>query len=337
MPNVPEESDYKAKVRTTAYPCQERNGVIWTYMGVSPEPPPFPDMEWAHLPDDCKFIEKQYLECNYAQGMEGDLDPSHISFLHAPLDPQLSAEDANVDPDMLTIERERVFQHADKDPLIMVLENEYGLLLGARRDADSDHYYWRMTHLRMPFYAFVPGVVGSPMHCNIWQPIDDENTMIWRVYYWSDRRPWTAEEVAAKRQRGAQYLPATTEPGSQWMPTLNRSNDYGIDYDVQRTSMFSGIPGIWLQDRASTEGMGPLMDRAKEHLGPSDVAVIQMRRMLIRAAKALQKNGSVPPGAESGDTPVAVPPAISLNPRWQTWEDLAEQHVPRRVAVLVGD
>src|SRR5918994_1131810 len=85
MPNVPEESDYKAKVRTTAYPCQERKGVIWTYMGDSPEPPPFPDMEWAHLPEDCKFIEKQYLECNYAQGMEGDLDPSHISFLHAPL------------------------------------------------------------------------------------------------------------------------------------------------------------------------------------------------------------------------------------------------------------
>jgi hypothetical protein len=121
------------------------------------------------------------------------------------------------------------------------------------------------------------------------------------------------------------------------MPTLNRSNDYGIDYDVQRTSMFSGIRGIWLQDRASTEGMGPLMDRTQEHLGPSDVAVIQMRRMLIRAAKARQKDGSVPPGVESGDTPVTVPPAISLNPRSQTWEDLAEQHAPRRVAVPVGD
>src|SRR5690349_20813547 len=33
MPNEPAESDFRHKVTATAYPCRERNGVVWTYMG----------------------------------------------------------------------------------------------------------------------------------------------------------------------------------------------------------------------------------------------------------------------------------------------------------------
>jgi phthalate 4,5-dioxygenase oxygenase subunit len=33
MPNEPAESNFKERIRQTAYPCRERGGVIWTYMG----------------------------------------------------------------------------------------------------------------------------------------------------------------------------------------------------------------------------------------------------------------------------------------------------------------
>src|SRR5438874_2065285 len=33
MPNEPAESDFKQKVKAVAYPCVERKGLIWTYMG----------------------------------------------------------------------------------------------------------------------------------------------------------------------------------------------------------------------------------------------------------------------------------------------------------------
>src|ERR671929_428344 len=33
MPNEPAESDFKTKVRARAYPCVERNNIVWTYMG----------------------------------------------------------------------------------------------------------------------------------------------------------------------------------------------------------------------------------------------------------------------------------------------------------------
>ena len=33
MPSEPAESNFRTKVRVRAYPCVERNGIIWTYMG----------------------------------------------------------------------------------------------------------------------------------------------------------------------------------------------------------------------------------------------------------------------------------------------------------------
>src|SRR5690349_20180773 len=45
MPSEPEESNFKSKVRARAYPCFERNGIVWTYMGPRSTPPPLPDIE----------------------------------------------------------------------------------------------------------------------------------------------------------------------------------------------------------------------------------------------------------------------------------------------------
>src|SRR5437588_8171278 len=40
MPNEPAESDFRTKVKAVAYPTQERNGIVWTYMGARQAPPP---------------------------------------------------------------------------------------------------------------------------------------------------------------------------------------------------------------------------------------------------------------------------------------------------------
>src|ERR687883_139791 len=45
MPNEPPESNFKDKVRAKTYPCTERGGVVWTYMGARQNPPPLPDLE----------------------------------------------------------------------------------------------------------------------------------------------------------------------------------------------------------------------------------------------------------------------------------------------------
>jgi Rieske oxygenase family protein len=65
------------------------------------------------------------------------------------------------------------------------------------------------------------------------------------------------------------------------------------------TRSFTGIEGIHVQDQAITESMGEIVDHDHEHLGHSDMMVIQTRRRLIQAALDLQERGIVPPGVDN--------------------------------------
>src|SRR4051794_27155725 len=51
MPNEPAESDFKSKVKAMAYPCVERNGLVWAYLGPRSTPPSLPDLEANMLPE----------------------------------------------------------------------------------------------------------------------------------------------------------------------------------------------------------------------------------------------------------------------------------------------
>lgn len=51
LPNEAPDCPLKNKVRLRAYPCRERNGVVWAYLGPRAEPPPLPDLEWNLRPD----------------------------------------------------------------------------------------------------------------------------------------------------------------------------------------------------------------------------------------------------------------------------------------------
>ena len=42
MPNEPAESNFKHKIRATAYPAREQGGLIWVYMGAEATPPELP-------------------------------------------------------------------------------------------------------------------------------------------------------------------------------------------------------------------------------------------------------------------------------------------------------
>src|SRR5712692_2506385 len=65
MPSEPEESTFKDRVQITAYPCAERGGVIWTYMGPPDRQPALPELEWALLPERQRYVSKRLQECNW--------------------------------------------------------------------------------------------------------------------------------------------------------------------------------------------------------------------------------------------------------------------------------
>src|SRR4029079_9856630 len=78
MPNEPAESDFKTKVQATAYPTQERGGVVWAYMGPRSTPPPMPDLEGNMADNSGEAVRAIQIEGNWLQILEGDIDTSHV-------------------------------------------------------------------------------------------------------------------------------------------------------------------------------------------------------------------------------------------------------------------
>ena len=70
MPSEPADSNFKNKVRARTYPCQERGGLIWTFMGKATILPPLPDIE-ANASPDAAVTQQMMRKCNYMQALEG--------------------------------------------------------------------------------------------------------------------------------------------------------------------------------------------------------------------------------------------------------------------------
>jgi phenylpropionate dioxygenase-like ring-hydroxylating dioxygenase large terminal subunit len=279
MPNEPAESDFRSKVSARAYPTLERGGLIWAYMGPPERQPTPPDLEFTLVPDSHRYVTKYPLDCNYMQGMEGELDSSHVSFLHSSLKPGSNALDRVV-PGQNLLE----LTARDGHPRFTVLDSDSGLVIGASREVGDGTLYWRITQWLMPCYTLVPGDPSGTLLCQIRIPIDDHHHYLFRLR-WNAFHPLPEEEVALYRRGGGFY--ATQIPGS-YATVANKSNDYLIDRHKQRTVNYSGLESVPIEDTAMMESMGPIYDRSQEHLGSSDVAVIATRRRLIRLAQDLQ-------------------------------------------------
>src|SRR5437867_4202726 len=90
-PSTPLRTSFKEKIHLKAYPCRERGGMVWTYMGPRELMPGLPELEWAVVPEGQSFASKRLQECNWLQAMEGGIDSSHISFLHGGRPPSKAA------------------------------------------------------------------------------------------------------------------------------------------------------------------------------------------------------------------------------------------------------
>jgi hypothetical protein len=135
---------------------------------------------------------------------------------------------------------------------------------------------------------------------HIWVPMDDTHSINWMVTWHPDRK-LTDEEIRLNIEgKGAHvcdYAPATSEPYGDVRTAANRDNDYFMDWEIHRTRMYCGIPGFGVQDQAVQESQGDIVDRSQERLGSSDTAIIQVRRRMMTAARALREHGTAAPGA----------------------------------------
>jgi phthalate 4,5-dioxygenase oxygenase subunit len=315
MPNEPAESDFKHKVAATAYPVQDRGGVLWAYLGQSPAPG-LPELEWTHVPESHRIVTKRIQFSNFLQNVEGEVDSSHVSFLHSK---QNSAADSAGIKDFRSTLPD--YMARDRAPRFFVLPTQYGMLIGARRDAEQDSYYWRITQFLMPSYTMIPAPVGTPVSFTGATPMDDERMMGFTVT-WHPDRPLTE----AERGQIESWLGVHTEVDPRtFVPLRNQHNDYQIDRELQRSGVsYTGIRGIREEDLAVQESMGGVCDRTIEHLGSADLAVISMRRRLLDAVQALAERGERPYEAENADA-YRVRSAALVLPRELAWQEGAAE------------
>ncbi|MBO0881967.1 MAG: Rieske 2Fe-2S domain-containing protein [Mycobacterium sp.] len=292
MPNEPAESDFKHKVKAVAYPCEERGGIVWTYMGPRSTPPPLPDIE-GNMVEGATATAVQH-ECNWLQVGEGAIDTSHAGFLHFG---SLKAEDY---PDG-TFSR---YLLVNRSPKYAVVNTDIGVTYGAYRPVDERRNFWRIANFLLPFYTMNPqGLLGSgPQGWQARVPMDDTHMISFGFAGPRRQRPASA---ASGGQRGQtrQLLDNTTDWYGRFRQISNLENDFFIDRDLQRSNSgpdgWTGVQGVGRQDQTMTTSMGPIYDRSKEHLGSSDAMVIQVRRRLLSVVKAHAESGVTPPGVDN--------------------------------------
>ena len=276
---VPSEpcTGYAERIKLKSYPLIERGGVIWVYMGPPELQPTLPEWEFATLPLSHSYMSKRLQECNWLQALEGGIDSSHVSFLHS--------ASLNRDP-LFKGAKGNQYNLNDLSPVFEVVQADGGLLVGARRNAEDDQYYWRITPWVMPSFTLVPPRGDHPVHGHFWVPIDDHRCWAWSFDYHPTRALTGAERQAMREGSGIHV-----KVDEDYVPFQRKENDYMMDRSAQKAGLlYSGIEGIGMQDASLQESMGTIQDRTKENLVNCDNGIIMARQRLLKAAKAISEN-----------------------------------------------
>jgi nitrite reductase/ring-hydroxylating ferredoxin subunit len=300
MMNEPAESNFKNKVRITAYPTRERGGIIWAYMGPRENPPPLPDLEANMVVEGTPRVNSTLNYYNWLQAMENNMDTSHNPILHY----------GAVTPESLLTEpqgyEDNKYMVAQRAPDFRVQDAPYGCTYTCFRVTEDDQHYHRTMHWLFPFFTMSPvPKLGSQAVFVATIPIDDYHNMQWSM------SRTVGEGVQRFGDPGAQRgnLPNTTDWLGRFRNSSDPSTDFGLDRDLQSSKKpilqgWTGLPSVNMQDEAMKWGQGRANDygivrRDLEHLGTTDAMIIRVRRKLLEAAKALHEHGTPPPCLET--------------------------------------
>ena len=289
----------KARLAIDAYPVKEAGGIVWAYMGPREQMPPFPDFEFTKVPEGHCHASRWLQRSNWLQGAEGEIDTSHVSFAHKDL--SADHEKINMTGLQYTVE--------DDSPVLSVKETPYGFMSGSRRNYKGQ-YFWRVSQWLAPMFSLIPRAPADEFTSGggrAWVPVDDENTTTFAYNFRTDR-PLSEAELRLIEE-GAHFPPRMTRGTVQlaeghridtYLPLANLDNDYLVDREMQKSVNFTGIWGVNEQDRCLQESLRAsgstrrgTVDRSREHLVASDLAITAARRRLLRMIATLQETGEV--------------------------------------------
>jgi len=265
-----------SRVRARAFPTREAGGMVWAYLGTAAEPPPFPEFEFNQAPVENVFAWRAIVPYNWMQGVEAHIDSAHVGILHSG---HVRAGNDGGEQLSFTVE--------DLSPRTEVHRTDYGMREAALRPQADGTTHVRIREIVFPFFTFIASPADRPGQARASAPIDDHTCAEWYIA-WRPDRPITEEEVRI-------ITDGTSGDPDNFASTLGGPETI---WNQDRASMdrhWSGYPdGFVFEDFVCEASMGSIADRSLEHLGPSDLMIVQARRALLEAARAFGEGAAAP-------------------------------------------
>lgn len=280
MSSEPPESTLKDKVKHSAYPTEECGGFIWIYLGDTDSMPEFERPSFAPHDDTPVSILKIRIPANWAQIMEGQIDSAHSSSLHSSDMVPARVSSAGAESDRW------LRPSTDKSPRMAPEVTDYGFRYAALRRPIKNartHDYVRVTVYVAPFVALIPPN-SSYNVASVIVPEDDHHSAFYFIAWGGEDCPDTATWRDFCR----------AVPGEDLNPDFTSKrhlgNDFLQDREAMKNGSYTGVPGIPNQDIIMWTSMGSIVDRSGELLGASDIAIVEFRKLMVNAARAVKDN-----------------------------------------------
>jgi phthalate 4,5-dioxygenase oxygenase subunit len=252
------------------------------------------------------------------QALEGGVDTAHTWFLHR----------GDI-PDW----QQRLKLTLDFAPKLETEDTLYGFRYAAIRRPNEDpenKRYVRVTNVVFPTTVHVPRPLNDALKPSIQMfiPIDDTHTMHFTVFFTPGK---TIDEAGIRED--FKCRPGIDIDSKTFQLDTQESNWWLQDRAAMKAGSYTGIPGIPRQDVACQESMGPIVERAGEHLGTSDVAIIRLRRRHLQNVRGVM-NGEPAIGTTPGiDYPHlrSEQRIIPATEPWQIVGNFAGEYTPAKV------
>jgi phthalate 4,5-dioxygenase len=285
-PNVAD-PNFKGRVKGRTHPVRLAGGLLWAYFGPPGEEPVFPEWPFMALAPSHRINALAVVNCNYLQVVEGLVDSSHLTVLHASGLAKTSGSD-------LDFAKKTSHMQFDASPRIEADETDFGFHYVAMRPTPNG----RMARIAS-FIA--PCFVANP-NGDLWfavVPVNDERCNFFHV--WWNTGKAIGEEPMRSQQLGFVGLDSVTldrfgmsaatcegDAAPTW------ANGYRQDKAAQRAGHFSGLTNFTQEDAACSISSGAIRDRSIELLSSADIAISRLYRVQLGVARAARDGQPVP-------------------------------------------
>ncbi len=272
---------FAARVPVRSHPSHEAGGMVWVYLGAQKSPPPFPKYEFNLLPDSHVRPRRAIVRTNWLQGLEGQLDSAHITFLHS--------SGLVTSSQQTKWGNDTTYLSANGAPILEMDEKPYGFREAAIRQQPNGTHYARIREVALPFYSFIPHPPRAATLTVAVIPIDDVTCAMWFIHF-DPYKPFAAdwmEKNAVQDSGDPDYF--NSDMG-------DADNLWRQDREAMKQGHWTGMLGRRLayEDFAVQESMGSIVDRSKEFLSGVDASIVKCRRLLLQAVRDFQRDGKVP-------------------------------------------